>query len=219
MMHDFVELGRDERIYICDACVYRALDVLGDAQRPLHHLFDQRRDLAARLFALLIVAPDSGFRDDLIEQAAFRLSCLNSRGCLRLRLLLGHYESPWGFLLPAAAGCDSLLIRSASSVLLIISCSFSPNLLLPSALASNPLNCFLTSINLRNGSTWPATCSGSKSSIPLRRNSTPILVSSLVSLLSTWNASLGFIPFITSLKLSRSISMNLRSRSRGSASS
>ena len=72
-MHDLVELPREKLIDVGDTRRDRRLDVLGDAEGAAHRLFDEGRDLAAGLLALLLVAPDPGLGNDLVEQTDGRV--------------------------------------------------------------------------------------------------------------------------------------------------
>ena len=63
-MHDLVELPGEQLIDIRDPGVDRRLDIFGNAHRALHDLFDERGDLLARLFALLLVPADASLVDD-----------------------------------------------------------------------------------------------------------------------------------------------------------
>src|SRR5437016_3991217 len=144
-MHNLVELPGEQLIDVRDPGVDRRLDIFGDADRPLHDLFDESSDLFARLVALLLIPADAPFVDDPFEQALFLLQHCG-RFSLYLFHLVTHEDSSFAPSPPGASSPASLPSCCSNSVLLMISCKRSLRRSLPSVLASNAASCLRVSI-------------------------------------------------------------------------
>ena len=85
-MHYLVELPGQQDIDVGDPGINGCLHILGEAYRALHHLFDEGGDLLARLFALVIIAPNAGLGNDLFEELD-RVALSNSEAIPVVRAL------------------------------------------------------------------------------------------------------------------------------------
>jgi len=92
MVHDGVELLRQQPVDIRNAGVDRRFQVPGDRHRPMEYFVHQRRDLLAGLGPLFVVTTDTGLGDDLVEQADFLL--MDFQDCLGLGVFVTHLPSP-----------------------------------------------------------------------------------------------------------------------------
>ena len=89
MVHDLVELRRDQVIDLRDAGIDHRLRVGGDRHRALEHLGDKVLDeLLATLFGGRVAAEPT-LVDDLVEEADLR-RCVEGALRLALRLRLRH---------------------------------------------------------------------------------------------------------------------------------
>jgi hypothetical protein len=79
-VHNLVELPGQQGVDVGDPGINGRLHILGEPYRALHHLFDERGDLLARLLALVLVASNAGLGNDLLKEIIFFL--LGNDSCL-----------------------------------------------------------------------------------------------------------------------------------------
>ena len=93
MVHDFIQLQRDQMIDLRDARVDHHLSIPRDRHGPIEHLRDEFLDQVFAAFLGSRFDAETSFFDDLIQQASFE-NLFGSGGRRGRGLTISHWIPP-----------------------------------------------------------------------------------------------------------------------------